>query len=132
MRTSWRGQLRCLRLLLGLQATGRSPLLEWSEVMNRRIAFALAALLAGSVTVASAQQTRDNMRGEMPEHPHEKIGPGSKTPMQPQRIEPRMMGEMPNHPHEKITRGSDRPHASPSIPPYAIGEWLGYPSARNP
>lgn len=100
--------------------------------MNRRTAFALAALLAGSVGVASAQQTPDNMRGEMPEHPHIPAGPGSKTPMQRQPIEPKMMGEMPGHPHEKVTRGSDRPYTSPSIPPYAIGEWPGYPNTRTP
>ncbi len=85
--------------------------------MNKRLAPLALALIFGSVTsLALAQSSAPtgaggkdikDMRGDMPEHPHDKPTPASKKPMKKEAHEGR--GDMPDHPHDKPTPASKKP-----------------------
>ncbi|MFZ5462245.1 MAG: hypothetical protein ACOZB1_01680 [Pseudomonadota bacterium] len=85
--------------------------------MKKTLAPVALALIFGSVTsVALAQSSTPTgtagkdvkeMRGDMPDHPHDKPAPGSKKPMKKEAHEGR--GDMPDHPHDKPTAASKKP-----------------------
>ncbi|MEW5891400.1 MAG: hypothetical protein AB1768_20755 [Pseudomonadota bacterium] len=103
--------------------------------MSKIAAMTLAALLGASMSMAFAQSaaptapvTTDirQMRGDMPDHPHDKMAPGTGRPMIQEFHEGR--GDMPDHPHDRPTPPSSRPlqQAKP-LPP---GDMPFYPSVN--
>lgn len=78
-----------LRGLTPSQIAGEMP--DYPFVVGRSGASATARVDAGPED--------PRMRGDMGDHPHLPVTPGSKRPMERVPDDPRMSGTMPDHPH---------------------------------
>lgn len=99
--------------------------------MKSKFALPIGLLMTIALSVAYAQANPPNMTGEMPDHPHVAIGPGSSKPMVHPPIAVEMIGEMPDHPHVKVGPGSDRPMQPGPYDVRMVGQAIGYPYDRK-